>query len=69
MNCFASPGFVPVPAEHVRVDSGLPSAVRLVRVRPVPRGSALRQKHAGGGESELRQPVYCTLPEAVGHLH
>lgn len=59
----------PAPVEHVRVDSGLPSAVRLVRIRPVPRGSALRQKHAAGGESGLRQPVYCTVPEAVGHRH
>lgn len=55
--------------EHVGVDSGLPSAVRLVRVGPVPRGSALWQKHAAGGEPELRQPVHGPLPEAVGHRH
>lgn len=57
------------PVEHVWVDSGLPAAVRLVRVRSVSCGAALWQKHAAGGESELRQPGDCSVPEAVGHLH
>lgn len=55
--------------EHVRMDSGLSSAVRLVRVRSVARRSALRQQHAAGGEAELRQSGHRAFPEAVGHLH
>lgn len=57
------------PIEHVGVDAGLPSTVRLVRVRPVPRGSALWSQYAGGGESELWQPDDGPLPEAFGHFH